>query len=229
MQLTWLGHASWRLEIEDAVIVIDPWLEGNPAFPDARRDEALAGVTHILITHGHFDHALELPTVARELSVPVVGIFDLMQSLAAREGLETIGFNKGGTVDLGGAKVTMVNAVHSSSYEGADGQPVYAGHEAGYMIAGEGRVIYFSGDTDIMADMDWMADLHRPDIAIWPVGGYFTMDPARAAYAAKRWFNFKTLVCSHYRTFPVIDPDLAPLRALDLDLVEPEVMTPFTL
>ncbi|MEM9438385.1 MAG: MBL fold metallo-hydrolase, partial [Pseudomonadota bacterium] len=30
MKLTWLGHASWRLEIEDQVLLIDPWLDGNP-------------------------------------------------------------------------------------------------------------------------------------------------------------------------------------------------------
>ena len=122
----------------------------------------------------------------------------------------------------------MVNAAHSSSFVGDGGVPVYAGHECGYMIAGEGRVIYFSGDTDIMADMDWMGDLHQPDIGILSVGGHYTMDPARAAYAAKRWFDFDTIVCSHYRTFPLLDPDIAPLKALGVKVVEPEVMSPFT-
>ncbi len=227
MRLTWLGHASWRLEIENAVILIDPWLTGNPLFPPERRAEAIQGATHILITHGHFDHASDATDIARDLGIPIVGIFDLMQYWQGRYGVQTIGFNKGGTVDLGGALVTMVAAAHSSSFAGEDGAPVYAGREAGYMIAGEGKVIYHSGDTDIMADMEWMGDLHQPDIGILSVGGHFTMDPVRAAYAARRWFDFDTIVCSHYRTFPILQPDIAPLKALGVKVVEPEVMVPF--
>ncbi len=228
MRLTWLGHASWRLEIEDAVILIDPWIEGNPSFPAERRAEALAGATHILITHGHFDHAAEAVAIAQERGIPAVGIFDLMQYWEGAHGIATIGFNKGGTVDLGGAQVTMVAACHSSSFAGPDGAPVYAGREAGYMIAGDGKVLYHSGDTDIMADMEWMGDLHKPDIGILSVGGHFTMDPARAAYAAKRWFDFDTIICSHYRSFPMLQPDVTPLREVGATLIEPEVMVPFT-
>ncbi|NHF72551.1 metal-dependent hydrolase [Paracoccus xiamenensis] len=229
MRLTWLGHASWRLEIENAVILIDPWLDSSPLFPAEKRAEAIAGATHILITHGHFDHASDAVAISRELDIPVVGIFDLMQFWETKSGIQTIGFNKGGTVDLGGAKVTMVTASHSSSFAGEDGAPVYAGREAGYMIAGEGKTIYHSGDTDIMADMEWMGDLHRPDIGILSIGGHFTMDPARAAYAAKRWFDFDTIVCSHYRSFPILEPDIAPLKALGVKIVEPEIMAPFIL
>ena len=192
MNIIWLGHSGFRLEIEDAVILIDPWLSGNPMFPESRRAEAIAGATHVLLTHGHGDHTGDTLPIARELNIPVVGIYDLISSWQTHQGIEGIGFNKGGTVDLGGAKVTMVNATHSSSLEGNEG-PVYAGHESGYMIAGEGHVIYVSGDTDIMADMDWMGDYHKPDIGILCAGGYFTMDMKRAAYAAKRYFNCETV------------------------------------
>lgn len=228
MKLTWLGHSSFRLEIETAVILIDPWISQNPAFPHDRRAEAIAGATHILITHGHGDHASDTIALAKELDIPAVGIYDLISFWQAHHGIRGVGFNKGGTVDLGGAQVTMVAACHSSSFSGPDGAPVYAGREAGYMIAGEGRVIYHSGDTDIMADMEWMGDLHRPDIAILSIGGHFTMDPARAAYAAKRWFDFDTIICSHYKTFPILNPDVTPLRDLGATLIEPQVMVPFT-
>lgn len=227
MRLIWLGHGSWRLEIEDAVILIDPWLQGNPAFPDERREEALQGATHILMTHGHGDHASEIIGIANELNLPVAGMVELMNIFGAK-GLECTGFNKGGTIDMGGAKVTMVAAAHSSSFDAGREIAVYSGGEVGFMIEGDGKTIYFSGDTDIMADMDWMGDLHKPDIGILSVGGHFTMDPARAAYAAKRWFNFDTIVCSHYRTFDLLKPDMAPLQALDCKLIEPEVMVPFT-
>lgn len=230
MKLTWLGHSGFRLDIENAVILIDPWFTGNPLFPAEARDEAVAGATHILITHGHGDHTGDTLALARDLGVPVVGIYDLISHWESAEGITGIGFNKGGTVDLGGAKVTMVNASHSSSLAGPDG-PIYAGHESGYMIAGEGRVIYVSGDTDIMADMEWMGDLHKPDIGILSAGGHFTMDMARAAYAARRYFNFKTVIPCHYKTFPALEQSAQALidGLPGVTVIEPEVMKAITL
>ncbi len=228
MKLVWLGHGSWRIEIERAVILIDPWLDGNPSLAEDRHDEAVAGATHILVTHGHGDHTSGVPALSKKLSVPVFGIAELITWWKDGEGIEGTGFNKGGTVDLNGAKVTMVAASHSSSTEGKGSQPVYCGTESGYMIAGEGHVIYFSGDTDIMADMDWMGDLHRPDIGILSAGGHFTMDMARAAYAAKRYFDFRTVIPSHYRSFPVLATDAGPLRdgLPGVEVIEPELLRP---
>ena len=230
MKLTWLGHSGFRLEIEDAVILIDPWLSGNPVFPEDRRAEALEGATHVLLTHGHGDHTGDALSIAKQGRIPVVGIYDMINSWTTHQGVEGIGFNKGGTVDLGGAKVTMVNASHSSSMDGQDG-PVYAGHESGYMIAGEGHVIYVSGDTDIMADMGWMGELHAPDIGILCAGGHFTMDMARAAWAAKKYFDFKTVIPCHYKTFPLLEQSAQPLiDALPgVDVLTPEVMETVTL
>ncbi len=230
MKLTWLGHSGFRLEIENAVILIDPWLTGNPVFPAERRAEAIQGATHVLLTHGHGDHTGDALAIASELGIPVVGIYDLIQHWIGSEGVEGIGFNKGGTVDLGGAGVTMVNASHSSSMDGAGG-PVYAGHESGYMIAGDGHTIYLSGDTDIMADMDWMGDYHNPDIGILCAGGYFTMDMQRAAYAARRYFDFKTVIPCHYKTFPILAQDAKPLieGLPGVEVIEPQVLRPITI
>ncbi len=96
------------------------------------------------------------------------------------------------------------------------------------MIAGEGHVIYVSGDTDIMADMDWMGDLHRPDIGILAAGGHYTMDMARAAYAARRYFNFTTVIPCHYRTFPLLAQDASVLKAglPGVQVIEPQVLEP---
>ena len=229
MKLTWLGHSGFRMEIEKAVILIDPWITGNPMFPTARRAEAITGATHILLTHGHGDHSADTLAIAKELNIPVVGIYDTVSWWQESEGIEGIGFNKGGTVDLGGAHVTMVPASHSSSLSGPQG-PVYAGTESGYMIAGEGHVVYVSGDTTIMADMEWMAEYHRPDIGILCAGGHFTMDMKRAAYAAKRYFDFRTVIPCHYRTFPLLEQNADALRAglPGVDVIEPEVLAPIT-
>lgn len=230
MKITWLGHSGFRIEIEGAVILIDPWLTGNPMFPAEKRAAAIEGATHVLITHGHGDHTADAVAIAQELSIPVVGIYDLMSWWEGKHGIATIGFNKGGTADLNGARVTMVNACHSSSVGGADG-PVYAGHESGYMIAGEGRTIYVSGDTDIMADMGWMGDYHRPDIGILCAGGFYTMDMKAAAYAARKFFNFKTVIPCHYRTFPALEQNAQVLKEglPGVDVIEPEVLVPITL
>ena len=230
MKIIWLGHSGFRIEIEGAVLLIDPWLDGNPMFPEAQRAEALAGATHVLLTHGHGDHTGSALSIAKELGVPLVGSYDLISFWQDDAEVQGIGFNKGGTVDLGGAQVTMVNASHSSSLAGQQG-PIYAGGEAGYMIAGEGRVIYVSGDTDIMADMGWMGEYHRPDIGILSAGGHYTMDMRRAAWAAKKYFDFKVVIPCHYRTFPVLAQDAAPLieGLPGVRVIEPQVMVPISL
>ncbi len=232
MKLTWFGHSGFRIEIESAVLLIDPWLSGNPAFPESTetREAALKGATHILLTHAHGDHASDTLAIAKEHGLPVVGIYDLISHWQEAEGIEGIGFNKGGTVDLNGAKVTMVNASHSSSLGTPDG-PAYRGSEAGYMIAGEGHTIYLSGDTDIMADMGWMGEYHQPDIGILSAGGHFTMDMKRAAFAAKKYFDFKTIIPCHYKTFPLLEQSAAALiEALpQVKVIEPEVMKPIIL
>ncbi|MBC7283316.1 metal-dependent hydrolase [Hoeflea sp.] len=229
MKITWLGHSGFRIEIEQAVLLVDPWLTGNPMFPADRRAEALEGATHVLLSHGHGDHAGDAAAIAAEKGIPVAAIPELVDWLKKDHRIEGLQFNKGGTVDLGGARVTMVNATHSSSLA-TDGGPVYTGSEAGYMIAGEGHVIYFSGDTDVMADMGVFADLHAPDIGILACGGLFTMDMRRAAYAAKTFFDFRTIIPCHYRTFPLLaqsaDELVAALPAVDVR--EPVVMEPMT-
>ncbi|MEO1536459.1 MAG: metal-dependent hydrolase [Pseudomonadota bacterium] len=203
MKFLWLGHGSMRIESGDAILLIDPWLEGNPSFPDDRRADALQGVTHILLTHAHFDHIAEVLPLAKELGVPVVGQFDLMGYWAEAEGIETVGFNKGGTVDLGGVAVTMVPASHSSTLGLPDG-PVCVGSEIGFMLKAEGKTVYVSGDTDIMADMAWMGEYYAPDVGILSAGGHFTMDMTATAWAAKKYFDFKIVIPVHYKTFPIL-------------------------
>jgi len=225
MKIIWLGHGSFRIETGDKVLLIDPWLTGNPVLPEVAHDAAIAGATHILLTHVHFDHVVDVLPLAKKLGLTVVGQYDLMGYWAETEEIKTIGFNKGGTVDLGGVKVSMVNAVHSSTFATENG-PRAGGSECGFMIAAEGHMIYMSGDTDIMADMDWMGEYYQPDIGILSAGGHFTMDMRGAAFAAKKYFNFKTLIPCHYKSFPILEQSAQELiNALpDVDVIEPEVM-----
>lgn len=227
MKITWLGHSGFRIEIGDQVLLVDPWLRGNPSFDESRFDEAVKGATHVLLSHGHGDHSGNVAEISKQTGAPIVGIYDHMQHLEAQHGVQTIGFNKGGTVKLGDVAVTMVNATHSSS---APDLP-YAGTESGFMIAGEGRTIYFSGDTDVMADMGVFQALHEPEIGILCAGGHFTMDMKRAAYAAKTFFKFKTVIPCHYKTFPLLAQDASELKAglPGVDVLELDVMAPVEL
>ncbi|QPM92080.1 metal-dependent hydrolase [Pseudooceanicola algae] len=224
MKIIWLGHGSFRIEIAGEVLLIDPYLTGNPVFPADRRAEAVDGVTAIFVTHGHGDHTSDAVTLARESGATIYCIADLA-SYWAGTGVDCVGFNKGGTVSVGKVAVTMVQASHSSSIP-SEGGPVYVGTESGFMIAGEGHVIYFSGDTDVMADMQVFNDLHAPDIGILSAGGHYTMDMKRATYAAKTFFDFKVVIPMHYRTFPLLEQNAEVLKAglPGVKVIEPEVL-----
>ncbi|MEL6677146.1 MAG: metal-dependent hydrolase [Pseudomonadota bacterium] len=230
MNIIWLGHSGFRIEIGGEVLLVDPWLTGNPMFADGDRARAIEGASLVLLSHGHGDHSADALAIARELSIPIAGIYDLMTWWGETEGVETIGFNKGGTIRIGQVAITMVNATHSSSVTGPDG-PVYAGGEAGYMIAAEGKTIYFSGDTDVMADMEILQALHAPEIGLLAAGGHFTMDMHRAAFAAKMFFEFETVIPCHYQTFPLLEQSAEALKAAlpGVNVIEPEVMRPIAL
>ena len=111
-----------------------------------------------------------------------------------------------------------------------DDRPVYMGAETGFVIQGEGHSLYLSGDTTIMADMAWIAEYYKPDIGILSAGGYYTMDMAGAAFAAKRYFDFKTVIPCHYRTFPALEQSAQKLieGLPGVDVIEPQVMQAIT-
>ncbi|WP_375259622.1 metal-dependent hydrolase [Citreimonas sp.] len=230
MQIIWLGHGSFRIEIEDQVLLVDPWLNGNPMMKDQDHDAATAGATQILVTHGHGDHTADIVALSQKTGAPVSGMVELAKTLYGMGAAEGQAFNKGGTVRFGKVAVTMVPASHSSSME-VDGATHYMGMEIGYMIAGEGHVIYVSGDTGIMADMSWMGEYHRPDIGILSAGGHYTMDMKQAAWAAKTYFDFKTVIPCHYRTFPLLEQSADALKQglPSVGVIEPQVMQPITL
>lgn len=227
MNIIWLGHGSFRIEIEDQVILIDPWLNANPSLDAPHHEAAIKGATHILVTHGHYDHIADVPEVSERTGAPVSGIVELTKHLVTLGTTIGAGFNMGGTIALGD-KVTasMVPASHSSSTD-IDGATRYMGPECGFILRGEGRCIYISGDTGLMADMAWIGDYYKPDIGILSAGGHYTMDMDMAAYAARTYFSFKVVIPCHYRSFPALAQSAEPLINGVLPgttVIEPEVM-----
>ena len=231
MKITWLGHGSFRIEAAGKVLLLDPWLTDNPSLPEKHHAAATEGATHILLTHAHFDHVIDVLPLAQRLGIPVVGQYDLMSYWSEKEGIETTGFNKGGTVDLGGVTVAMVPASHSSTFQVEDGLRA-GGSEVGFVLKAEGKTLYISGDTSLMADMDWIGDYYRPDAAIMSAGGHFTMDMDQVGYAIKRWFpSVQTVIPCHYRTFPVLEQSAIELKKAlpEIDVIEPQLMETVTL
>ena len=200
--LTWLGHNSFKLVTRGAkTVLIDPWVEGNPATPkDQKTFDKLDVMT---ISHGHGDHMGDAVTLGKKLKPTVICNYEIHQYLTRKGVPNTSPMNKGGTQEAAGIKFTMVNATHSSGIE-EGGQMIYGGEPCGYIITLEdGTRIYHAGDTAVMADMALIGEIYQPEIALLPIGDLYTMSPREAAYAA-RMLKPKYIVPAHYGTFPAL-------------------------
>jgi L-ascorbate metabolism protein UlaG (beta-lactamase superfamily) len=208
--LTWLGHASFRLDSPGGKrIYVDPWL-ANPKCPDSEKDPERVDL--ILVTHGHGDHVGDTVELWQRFEPPVVALVELRGWLAGK-GLPddmSQALNKGGTADVAGVKVTLTDANHSSSAD--DG--TYLGEPAGIVLELEdGFTIYFAGDTNVFGDMQLIARIYEPDVAVLPIGDHFTMGPREAAVALEL-LGVKRCVPCHYGTFPLLTGTPEELRRL---------------
>jgi L-ascorbate metabolism protein UlaG (beta-lactamase superfamily) len=216
-QLTWLGHAAFRLDTPGGKrIYIDPWLS-NPKSPDNERNPERVDL--IALTHGHSDHVGETVELWQQFRPPVVAVVELRGWLAEQGVEENLahGPNKGGTVDIDGVKITFTDAKHSSSSD--DGR--YLGEPAGLVFTLEdGTVIYFAGDTNVFGDMALIGRLYSPDVAVLPIGDHYTMGPREAALAIEL-LGVKKVVPSHYGTFPLLSgsPDELKAHGVDAEIV----------
>lgn len=231
MKLTWYGHSAFKVEIDGAKILIDPYLVGNPSWSGGWEGPA-AGVTHVLLTHGHGDHISGAAEVLKKTGAMLVANFEVCMYLVGQGvGDKQINpGNTGGTVDCGGFTTTFVQALHSSSISGEGGQNTYLGNPLGLVLHfPEERTLYHMGDTDIFSDMALINELHEPKIGIVPIGDRFTMGGAVAALACRRFFNFETVVPCHFGTFPMIDqtPDkfVAGLEGSGIKVELPKIGT----
>lgn len=207
MKLIWYGHSAFSVEMGEAKILIDPFLSGNPSWGKGW-EEAVEGVTHVLITHGHDDHIGDAAAILKKTGAQLVANHEICMYLAGQgvAGDKLNSGNTGGTVDCGGFTVTFVQALHSSSASGENGNNVYLGNPLGLVLHfPDGQSLYHMGDTDIFSDMALINELHAPKVGIVPVGDRFTMGGAVAALACRRFFNFETVIPSHFATFGLLD------------------------
>lgn len=204
MKLTWYGHSAFRVEAGGAVILIDPFLSGNPSWKKPWQEPA-QGVTHVLLTHGHGDHVGDTLDILKNSQAMLVANAEI-SGFFGKQGIAgprlNMG-NHGGTVDCGGFTTTFVQALHSSSY-GDNG--LYMGNPNGLVLHfPDDKTLYHMGDTDIFLDMQLIQELHEPAVGIVPVGDRFTMGGAVASLACRRFFKFEAVVPCHFGTFGALD------------------------
>jgi L-ascorbate metabolism protein UlaG (beta-lactamase superfamily) len=215
MEITWLGHGTFLFRLSSGqVILMDPWTDGNPAYPKGYQIER---VDTICITHGHFDHVHDAIPLAHRFSPAVVAIFETCDWLQSKGVANTRPMNKGGSQKVGEVTVTMTHAVHSCGILD-DGKIIYGGEAAGYVLRfADGRALYFAGDTNVFSDMHLIEQIYHPELAFLPIGDLFTMSPREAAVAAKL-LRARKIIPMHFGTFPALTGRPEQLGELVTDL-----------
>ncbi len=202
VKITWLGHATFKVETPAGkTILIDPWVMNNPKCPDAHK--RFERIDVMLCTHGHGDHIGDGVELAKKHNPVAVGVYELCLWLQKKGAQQISPMNKGGSQKIGDIRVTMVSADHSCGIED-DGQIVYGGEACGYVIEFEnGLKIYHAGDTNVFGDMAIIHELYAPELVMLPIGDVFTMGADEAAYAC-RLLKPKSVIPMHFGTFPML-------------------------
>jgi len=202
LSFTWFGHATFLFTSPRGTrILTDPWISDNPSTPASMKN--VGPVDLILVTHGHSDHTGDLVSIARSTGAHIISTYEIALWLESKGLQRTAPMGHGGSQEIRGIAITMVDAVHTSSVV-EDGRIIYLGNPAGYVVRFEdGLAVYFAGDTALFGDMRLIGEVHHPSIAFLPIGDRFTMGPDAAAKAAEL-LGVRQVVPMHYGTFPFL-------------------------
>lgn len=219
--ITYLGHATVLIETPGGKrLLLDPWTTGNPRCPEEwKSPERLGRLDLILLTHIHNDHAGDAESIVNaNPDAGVVAMYEACNWLGGKGAKNLKPMNTGGSQTIDGIRITMTHAIHSSSFEEADGTVVYGGDPVGYILRLEnGFTLYAAGDTALFGDMALLRDLYHPELALLPIGDNFTMGPREAAHAA-RLLGVAQVIPIHYGTFPVLQGTPDEFRQQTMDL-----------
>lgn len=178
MKLTYFGHSAFLVEISGQRLAIDPWLRKNP---HGSIEPASVACDYALVTHAHDDHLGDALELAQLHGAKIVAPYELAEYLTTK-GAETIDLMPGGGVDLPWGRIEMTIAFHGSALELGNGECNYMGPPGGYVIRAENKSVYHAGDTALFGDMR-LIGRHGLDVALIPIGDFYTMGPADAVEA----------------------------------------------
>lgn len=194
MEIRYLGHACFLLTDGEHRVLTDPYLTGNPLAAVAAED---VECSMVFVTHGHGDHFGDAAAIAQRTGATLFSTVELIGSALVPEGLRTGKGNLGGWQKMPFGAVKLVSAIHGSGVPG--------GLACGFVFDFHGKRIYHAGDTALTMDLGLLAS-ERIDVALLPIGDYYTMGPEDALRAAEM-IRPACVVPMHYNTFPVIRQD----------------------
>lgn len=214
-RLTWLGHASWLVQLGGQSFLIDPVL-GTSITGVIKRNapvplpaDKLPPIAAQLVSHNHYDH-MDLPTL-RAVGAPVVAGIGNGRSIGGHPSVTELGWWD--SADVGGVTVTFVPSQHWSRRAL---EPPNRALWGGFVIECAGIRIYHSGDT---AYFDGFREIGRRfphvDAALLPIGAY---DPAwfmskqhmnpDEALRAHADLGARRVIAMHWGTFKLTDEPL---------------------
>lgn len=199
MKITFYGHASLGIQINDTNILVDPFITGNPKASNININELKAD--YILVTHAHQDHILDVEVIAKRTGAIIISNFEII-SHYEKMGMDGHPMNHGGSWDFEFGSVKYVNAIHTSSFPDGD----YGGQPGGFVIEGEHKNIYIAGDTALSFDMKLIPLQTKLDLAILPIGDNFTMGIDDAILASD-FIQCDKILGYHFDTFGYIEID----------------------
>jgi L-ascorbate metabolism protein UlaG (beta-lactamase superfamily) len=202
MKLSYHGHSVVKIETNGIVILIDPFISGNPL---TDLDASVVKPDVIIVTHGHGDHLGDTIELAKKHDSLVISNFELATYLSWQGVKNTHGMSIGGAYQFDFGRVKLTQAIHGTGLMTENQEIIYLGMPAGVLLTIEGKTIYHAGDTGLFSDMK-LIGREQIDVAFLPIGDNFTMGPEDAALAAE-FLQARKVVPIHYNTFPPIVQD----------------------
>ena len=197
MKITFLGHASLQIEINDTCIIVDPFISGNEKAKDINIYNLKAD--YILLTHAHQDHILDTEVIAKNTGATIISNYEIV-TYFENKGITGHPMNIGGSWQFNFGKITMTNAIHSSSFP--DGS--YGGNPAGFILETKEGNVYIAGDTALTKDMELIPFQTKLDLAVLPIGDNFTMG-INDAILASDFIQCSKILGYHFDTFGYIE------------------------
>ena len=202
--IKYLGHSAFYIKSDNFGLLFDPWLSNNP---NVNFDYKKENVTHILLSHGHGDHFGETLEISKATGAKVIAVYETA-NFCSNQGVNAVGVAMGSEIKFEFGSARFFGAVHSNSLP--NGQ--YGGIAGSILVNLSGKKIFFAGDTALTKDFELIGEFYKPEIAMLPIGGHFTMGDDDAVIASKM-LGAETIIPMHYNTFDAINADVSDFKS----------------